>query len=707
MQDSQDVGKDSAKQVGKMGKAAASKGGRKALASGAKALVKVTRFIIQKVIGTLIKALLTYIGPIALIVITVLILLLLVIDSVDIFDIFQRGGERNQSEVIFDETIKEVIQERTEKIGAPVGDAFKAQQTGNPYPTVDDGWIGTLESQMRPSWAMTSTLYYYKMQKNEKFVPWHKEYKDVPSKTKAEKEAAKKKFKKVINKAYDYYFNDASMQPVITNTEISGETKEVKTTVTCKAPLPPDEDVTTEPAAKPTVTTSTKKVDLPARQSLGNIELLYSSYTVSYKTKTTKWSKPVENTVDNCTTSVSTKYTIQVIDDRSVPSVSYDANMLLTFLLLDNPEGDLASLVKVKDLEFSINVAKEADELFPDLSINYEGLLKCSKGKGGLEGCISANVKSSTFGNFTGSYSMFPGDYKALYEKAAEEYGVDWWIIASIHGQETTYSQNPVATSPTGNSLGARGHFQFMPRTWNGWGYKGDSSNSVTASGNIIGPFDFTDLGNISKYGGYGVDANSNGKASPLEIEDAAFTAAKYLKASGYKKESESAIKKAIGAYNHSNQYITEVYNRGIMFRDGTKTIPGGDGGGSSNLADVGKRWIGHSTYVFGGGRNARDIARGRFDCSSFVYWAFNQVGRSVGSGGTTDTLKVMGTRVDPSQAQVGDVIFFDTYKKDGHVGFYIGNGQFIGCQSSTGVAIASFSTGYWNQHFSGHIRRI
>lgn len=709
MKDSQDVGKDSSKQIGKIGKVAASKGGRRVLNAGAKAIAKAMKFIIQKVIGSLIKALLAYIGPIALVIITVIVLILLVIQSVDIFDMFQQGGERNKSEVLFDETVKEVIQERTEQLGAPVGNTLRTQQSGI-YPSVDEGWIGTLESQMRPSWAMTATLYYYKMQKNDAYVAWHKKYSDVPSETKEEKKKAKKKFKKVIYKAYDYYFEDISMQPVITNTEISGETKKVKTTTTCTKPVSTaDGDVTTDPPPKPKVTTTTNTVKLPSRQAVGNIEVLYSSYTVSYKKMTTEWSKAKETISGNCTTSVKEKYTLQVIDDSSMPSITYDANTLLTFLLIDNPEGDLASLVKVKDLEFTIDVAREADENFPELGINYEGLIKCSKEKGALEGCISANVKSSSFGNFFGNYSWFPGDFRDLYEKAAEAFGVDWWIVASIHGQETTYSQNPVATSPNGNSVGARGHFQFMPRTWAGWGFKGDSNSSVTTSGNIIGSFDFTDLGNIKKYGGYGVDANSNGKASPLEIEDAAFTASKYLKASGYQKDNEKNIKKAIHAYNHSTQYVNEVYNRGIMFRDGQglDNIPGGDGGGDQNLVSVGNRWIGHSTYVFGGGRTASDIARGRFDCSSFIYWAYKQTGRSIGSGGNTDTLKVMGKRVSMSEAQPGDIVFFDTYKIDGHVGIYVGNGKFIGCQSSTGVAIANFTTGYWKSKFAGHIRRI
>jgi hypothetical protein len=63
--------------------------------------------------------------------------------------------------------------------------------------------------------------------------------------------------------------------------------------------------------------------------------------------------------------------------------------------------------------------------------------------------------------------------------------------------------------------------------------------------------------------------------------------------------------------------------------------------------------------------------------------------------------------KVDPSDIQVGDIVFFDTYKKNGHVGIYVGNGKFIGSQSATGVAIADMSSGYFKKKFHGVIRRV
>ncbi|WP_312472852.1 NlpC/P60 family protein [Neobacillus sp.] len=119
----------------------------------------------------------------------------------------------------------------------------------------------------------------------------------------------------------------------------------------------------------------------------------------------------------------------------------------------------------------------------------------------------------------------------------------------------------------------------------------------------------------------------------------------------------------------------------------------------------AGNKYIGNSVYVFGGGRNAYDVAHGRFDCSGFVSWAFAQAGIKVGA--QTDILKNMGTRVSLSEARPGDIVFFDTYKIDGHVGIYLGGGKFIGSQSSTGIAIADMTYGYYQQKFNGRVMRI
>ncbi|MCM3705899.1 MULTISPECIES: C40 family peptidase [Cytobacillus] len=133
---------------------------------------------------------------------------------------------------------------------------------------------------------------------------------------------------------------------------------------------------------------------------------------------------------------------------------------------------------------------------------------------------------------------------------------------------------------------------------------------------------------------------------------------------------------------------------------------PSVNGGNAiSIVTTAGNKYIGNSVYVFGGGRNAYDVANGRFDCSGFVHWAFSQAGISVGA--STDSLKFAGRQVSASEMRAGDLVFFNTYKTDGHVGIYLGGGKFIGSQSSTGVAIANMSSGYWKTNFNGRVVRI
>ena len=87
-------------------------------------------------------------------------------------------------------------------------------------------------------------------------------------------------------------------------------------------------------------------------------------------------------------------------------------------------------------------------------------------------------------------------------------------------------------------------------------------------------------------------------------------------------------------------------------------------------------------SYVWGGnGPNT-------FDCSGLVKWCYAQVGISIPR--TTGELKSYGTQISVSQALPGDILW-----KSGHVGIYIGNGQYIHApQTGDVVKISSVSSG-------------
>ena len=241
-----------------------------------------------------------------------------------------------------------------------------------------------------------------------------------------------------------------------------------------------------------------------------------------------------------------------------------------------------------------------------------------------------------------------------------------------------------------------------MPCTWVGWGHP---SCGGLGKGNIS-QSEITSLSVISKYGGYGVDGDGDGKADPNDLEDAIFAAAKYLAANG---AADGRIRDAVFAYNHADWYVEEVLGFADSYVKGYVAIGGSGEHSGVEVVDIGRKWIGNSEYVFGGGRNQNDIARGRFDCSSFVHWAFTQVGVNLGPLGSTstETLKHLGKPVSPSEMKPGDLVFFDTYKIDGHVGIYVGDGKFIGAQTNKGVAIEDMTKGYWEETFNGRVKRL
>ena len=90
------------------------------------------------------------------------------------------------------------------------------------------------------------------------------------------------------------------------------------------------------------------------------------------------------------------------------------------------------------------------------------------------------------------------------------------------------------------------------------------------------------------------------------------------------------------------------------------------------------EKYLGYP-YVWGGSSPSTS-----FDCSGFVSWVINHcgVGWNVGRLGA-EGLRGICTRVSPSEAKPGDLIFFErTYNTSGasHVGIYVGNNMMLHC---------------------------
>ncbi|WP_407370699.1 NlpC/P60 family protein [Carnobacterium sp.] len=98
--------------------------------------------------------------------------------------------------------------------------------------------------------------------------------------------------------------------------------------------------------------------------------------------------------------------------------------------------------------------------------------------------------------------------------------------------------------------------------------------------------------------------------------------------------------------------------------------------------------------YLYGG------TSTSGFDCSGFTSYAFAAAGISLPR--TAGAQYAASTKISQSEAQPGDLVFFNQTGSIDHVGIYLGNNQFIGSQSSKGVSVTTISQAYWAQYLVG-----
>jgi cell wall-associated NlpC family hydrolase len=125
---------------------------------------------------------------------------------------------------------------------------------------------------------------------------------------------------------------------------------------------------------------------------------------------------------------------------------------------------------------------------------------------------------------------------------------------------------------------------------------------------------------------------------------------------------------------------------------EGVAVAPPSQYGGVVGIA---MQYLG-TPYVWGG------AAPGGFDCSGFVMYVFAQVGVSLPHHAASQYN--YGVPVSQDQLQPGDLVFFDGL---GHVGIYIGGGQFIHAPHTGDVVkISSLSDSWYASTYYG-ARRI
>ncbi|WP_246941880.1 peptidoglycan-binding protein [Bacillus pinisoli] len=91
------------------------------------------------------------------------------------------------------------------------------------------------------------------------------------------------------------------------------------------------------------------------------------------------------------------------------------------------------------------------------------------------------------------------------------------------------------------------------------------------------------------------------------------------------------------------------------------------------------------------------------FDCSGFLQYVFAKKGVNI----PRTVSDIWNFAVTVGKPSVGDVVFFQTYKKGpSHAGIYLGDGKFIH-SGSKGVTISKMSSSYWAQRYLGSKRVV
>jgi cell wall-associated NlpC family hydrolase len=110
------------------------------------------------------------------------------------------------------------------------------------------------------------------------------------------------------------------------------------------------------------------------------------------------------------------------------------------------------------------------------------------------------------------------------------------------------------------------------------------------------------------------------------------------------------------------------------------------------NVVSIALQYLG-TPYVWGGASPSTG-----FDCSGLVMFVFAQVGISLPHNAAAQYS--YGTPVSRDQLAPGDLVFFDGL---GHVGIYIGNGQFVHAPHTGDVVkISSLSESWYSSMFVG-----
>jgi len=257
-----------------------------------------------------------------------------------------------------------------------------------------------------------------------------------------------------------------------------------------------------------------------------------------------------------------------------------------------------------------------------------------------LGGCVAvlgggADTPSATGGSTATRPDgpAVPAGWELLDQNAAATCpGLPWSVLAAIGRVESDSGRSSAPGVADGaNAAGAEGPMQFEPATFAQYG--------------VVGPG--------------GADP-----PSPYDPADAIYSAAKLLCADGAAQP--STLFAAIGAYNHSVQYVQIV----VVLAQGLSSDPEMTADAATALAFAAAQ-LGVA-YRWGG------TGPGGFDCSGLVQAAYRAAGINLPRV-AQDQFDAGPAVTDGTEVEPGDLLFYGgSVGSVEHVGIYVGAGEMI-----------------------------
>ncbi len=140
---------------------------------------------------------------------------------------------------------------------------------------------------------------------------------------------------------------------------------------------------------------------------------------------------------------------------------------------------------------------------------------------------------------------------------------------------------------------------------------------------------------------------------------------------------------------------IGYIYHSLIDIKKNNMTVTRGSSDKLTKLYEVAYSKLG-SNYVWA------SSGPDTFDCSGFTMYVYKN-GAGIDIPHSSKSQSGVGTAVSKDQLRLGDLVFFDTSRNSsiGHVGMYIGKGNFIHASSAkANVMISSLSEGYYQNTY-------